>query len=130
MDFKIDAFDWSGKGTAIVVNRWINLGSGMMSPVDLEWECHLLRTGFVRIHQYPLRPIRGPGPKGSIQAAFESQAGQSYVELTAENSVKLFSRRERKPKTIGADGFVWRWHSPGSSWWYLESSEKKSVLLS
>jgi hypothetical protein len=123
MDFKVDAFDFGGKGTAISVTPWINLGSGL-TPVDPDWRCHL------RLSPYPYRTMLLPSPKGSIRAAFENQSGQPYAALTADNSVKLFSTRERKPKTIGADGIVWRWHSPGSLWWYLEPPEKKPVLLS
>jgi hypothetical protein len=123
MDFTVDAFDFGAKGTAIAVTRYINLGSGL-APKDLNWQCQLIPKPY-----HYAQPLQ-PSPKGSIRAAFESQSGQPYAALTADNSVKLFSTRKRKPKTIGADGLVWRWHSPGSLWWYLEQPEKKLVLLS
>jgi hypothetical protein len=123
MDFAVDAFDFGGKGTAIAVTRWINLGSGL-APEDLNWQSH------VKPNPCHYMQTLQPSPKGSIRADFERQSGQPYAALTADNSFKLFSTRERKPKTIGADGLVWRWHSRGSLWWYLEPPEKTPVLVS
>jgi hypothetical protein len=114
MDFLMDAMDFKERGLAMFVTRWINLGAGV-APMDAKWRSHL------RIPM-PEGVVHQSHPAGSIRASFENHGGQSLEEITAENILKLFSRRERKLVTRGSDGLVWKWRFPGSSWWYIAPS--------
>ena len=105
MDFVLDALDFGDGGVALFVTRWVNLGAGL-DMADPKWIHHhwKVRRGDMHYRHH----------LGSIQAGFESQAGKSLKELTAVNSLKLFSRREQKLYTHGSDGIVWKLIEGGS----------------
>ena len=100
MDYTMDAVHFRERGFALLVTRWISLGAGFI-PTDVKWQSHLcdrLPKGFVN----------HPHPPGSIRASFEDQAESSVEKITAENELKLFSKRQRKLLTRGPDGLVWK----------------------
>jgi hypothetical protein len=111
MDYVLDAIDFGERGFAILLTRWINLGAGLDSA-DPKWKSHIT----VRM----ARGIHHPHHPGDIRTGFEDQAEVSVEELTADNRLKLFSRRQNKLVCRGSDGLVWKWDR--NKRWYLAPS--------
>ena len=111
MDYMLDAIDFGERGFAVLATRWINLGAGLDSA-DAKWRSHIT----VRM----ARDVHIPHPLGSIRTSFEDQAEVSVEELTADNELKLFSRRQNRLVCRGSDGLVWKWNQ--GKWWYLAPS--------
>ena len=121
MDFVLDGLDFGDSGVALFVTRWVNLGAGrdMADPKWIHHHCHPKRGGVHTTHLL-----------GSIRADFEGQGGNSVEEFTADNILKLFSRREQRLFTRGSDGIVWKLVEgrPRSRWHLVppESAEEAS----
>lgn len=117
MDYELEAVDFREKGIAVVLTKWLNLGGGI-NPADVKWHSHN--------HQFePEDVIYEPHSLGGIRKQFEQQGGISVKDLTAENVAKLFSAREDRDVTAGADGYVWKRAVHGL--WYLVPAEETSA---
>jgi hypothetical protein len=73
---------------AIIVTRWLNLGSGR-SIGDQKWQSHLFERFLCTTRQ----PLFAPG---SIRKRFESEPGISLENFTVENERKILSFKEPK----------------------------------
>ncbi len=111
MDYVLDAIDFGERGFAVLVTRWINLGAGLDSA-DAKWKSHIT----VRM----ARDVHHPHHPGDIRTCFEDQAEVSVEEVTADNKLKLFSRRQTQLVYRGSDGLVWKWDQDKR--WYLAPS--------
>lgn len=111
MDYTLDVVDFGERGFAVLVTRWINLGSGL-DPADAKWRSHMTVPMDRGVHH-----LHNPG---DIRTGFEAQAEVSVEELSADNQVKLFSWRENRLVHQGSDGLVWKWNR--GERWYLASS--------
>ena len=82
-ELQIDFEVFESRWIALVVTKWLPLGTGM-SPPDRKWHCHLRRAIFYP----PLEPFTFIA--GSIQSAFEQQADFEFESLlTPENAQQL-----------------------------------------
>lgn len=111
MDYVLDAIDFGERGFAVLTTRWINLGAGLISA-DAKWQSH--------INISMARGVHHPHDVGDIRTSFEGQAELSVEELTANNELKLFSKRQKRLVCRGSDGLVWKWDL--GQWWYLAPS--------
>ncbi len=111
MDYVLDVVDFGERGFAVLVTRWTNLGSGL-DPADAKWQSHIT----VRM----AKDVHHPHHLGDIRTGFEDQAEVSVEELTVDNKVKLFSRRQNRLVRRGSDVLVWKWDR--GKWWYLAPS--------
>ena len=111
MDYVLDAIDFGERGFAVLITRWTNLGAGLDSA-DAKWQNHISILMAREVHQthYP----------GDIRTGFEDQAEMSVEALTADNKLKLFSRRRNRLVCRGSDGLVWKWDR--GKLWYLAPS--------
>jgi len=115
MDYVLDAIDLGERGFAVLVTRWVNLGAGLDSA-DAKWQSHIT----VRM----ARDVHHPHAQGDIRTAFEGQAELSVEELTADNKLKLFLRRQTRLVCRGSDGLVWKWDQ-GKRWYLAPSGPPK-----
>lgn len=113
IDYEIDAIDFGDQGFAIVVTRWINLGAGL-DAADTKWRSHFTRPVAGLAKPYHSRA------QGEIRLGFESQAELPLDEFTADNKMKLFSRRYNSVWRRGSDGLEWKWDRGDR--WYLAPS--------
>jgi hypothetical protein len=115
MDYVLDAIDLGERGFAVLVTKWVNLGAGLDSA-DAKWQSHIT----VRM----ARDVHHPHAQGDIRTAFEGQAELSVEELTADNKLKLFLRRQTRLICRGSDGLVWKWDQ-GKRWYLAPSGPPK-----
>jgi hypothetical protein len=87
MDYVLDAIDFGERGFAVLLTKWANLGAGLDSA-DAKWQSHITLSMARNVHQPPHR--------GDIRTGFEGQAELSVEELTADNTLKLFSSRQTR----------------------------------
>lgn len=111
MDYELDAIDFGERGFALLVTRWANLGAGLDSA-DPKWKSHITMRNARDTHR--------PHQPGVIRTGLEDQAELSVEELTADNKLKLFSRRQTRLNYQGPDGLVWKWDQ--NKRWYLAPS--------
>jgi hypothetical protein len=115
----LDEIDFRERGFAVLVTRWINLGAGLDST-DVKWKSHIT----VRM----ARNVRHRHHPGGIRTSFEDQAEVSVEELTADNKLKLFSRRQNRTICRGSDGLVWKWDK-GKRWYLAPSGPPQTRLF-
>jgi hypothetical protein len=111
MDYVLGIIDFGERGFAVLITRWSNLGAGLDST-DVKWQSHITVP--------MVRGVRHSHRLGDIRTDFESQAVVSVEELTADNKLKLFSRRQTRLVCQGSDGLVWKWDRDKR--WYLAPS--------
>jgi hypothetical protein len=111
MDYTLDAIDFGERGFAVLITRWINLGAGLDSA-DPKWQSHITMR--------MARGIHHPHHPGDIRTGFEDHAKVSVEEITTDNRLKLFSKRQTRLVCRGSDGLVWRWDR--GERWYLAPS--------
>lgn len=119
VNYVLDAIDFGERGFVVLVTRWVNLGAGL-NPADTKWQSHITtRTGKGAHHpHYP----------GDIRTSFEDQAEMSVEELTADNRLKMFSRRENRLICRESDGLVWKWDRY-MTWYLAPSGPPQNELL-
>ncbi|KAK2768452.1 hypothetical protein FQN54_000307 [Arachnomyces sp. PD_36] len=115
MDYTLQAIDFGERGFAIILTRWVNLGGGQ-DYADAKWQSHVT-----------LPRARHPHHLGDIRTAYEEQAELSLKEFTADNEVKLFSRRRTRLVHRGSDGFTWKFDRYKR--WYLAPSGPPETSL-
>jgi hypothetical protein len=102
-DFRVDFKSFAGRGTAIIVTKWMNLGAGRVSS-DPKWRTHLrniddsmvLKEMFCSDPARRLSAVRrfiseSDGPfefeTGSICAAFEQKADFTFDSLVTSKDI-------------------------------------------
>lgn len=112
MDFEMVAKDFGDRGVAIVLTRWLNLGSGA-DPRNAKWYSH-----------FSIPRLNGsshvPHQVGAIRQVFEGSAAHSISEVTDKNNRKLFSPRKESSQRDRGE-FVWRYVCDQT--WYLVEDE-------
>ncbi|CAD6442665.1 95238975-4397-4591-8a49-16eca74d8c11-CDS [Sclerotinia trifoliorum] len=116
MDFVFHVIDFGGRGLAVVITRWVNLGAGL-DIKDAKWKSHITTRTDSGVH-HPHHP-------GDIRKAFEGQEDLSVEELTLDNQMRLFSRRKNRLIYRGSDGLVWKWDQ--CQRWYLAPSGRPEM---
>ncbi|RJE24789.1 hypothetical protein PHISCL_02870 [Aspergillus sclerotialis] len=82
IDFKFDIKEYGDDGLALVITRWVDLGSGI-TPDGTRWNCHL-----------PLcydKMLGAPDLLGDSRNVFENLPGESEEELLSRNISYLSS---------------------------------------
>lgn len=100
MDYVLDIVDFGERGFAVLITRWTNLGSGL-DTADVKWQSHIT----VRM----ARDVHHPHYPGDTRTGFGGQVEVLVEELTANDKLKLFSRRQTRLVCRGSDGLVWKW---------------------
>ncbi|KAM0183341.1 hypothetical protein ACHAPC_006611 [Botrytis cinerea] len=93
-DFVVRLKHCGERGIAVIITRWINLGTGL-NPEDLKWHYYIRRKG----QRDKYRSV-------DVQKAFEDQEGSSMDELTAGNQMKLFLETKNQMSFWGSDSLA------------------------
>ena len=84
IDFQVEIKEVDDEGTALVITKWLDLGSGL-TPMDTRWRVHLARDRDAEI---------GKSRKaGDIRLRFESEPGLSQDSLSCQNALYLTAKR-------------------------------------
>lgn len=83
-DFQIEIKDFGDEGLALVVTKWLDLGSGL-TPMDTRWRVHLARDSDAEIGAL--------GEVGDVRLRFESERGLSQDALSCQNASYLSAKR-------------------------------------
>jgi hypothetical protein len=80
-DFQLEVVDCDRKGIALVITRWLDLGSGL-DPDDPKWRRHLYIYGYGCLVTQPV---------GVLRSHFEQKSEVSLDALTRRNESLLKS---------------------------------------
>lgn len=83
-DFQIEIKDFADQGLALVVTKWLDLGSGL-TPMDARWTVH--------IGSGKAAELGTLGTAGDVRLRFESETGLSQDTLSCQNASYLKSKR-------------------------------------
>ncbi|KAI9874312.1 MAG: hypothetical protein M1830_009893 [Pleopsidium flavum] len=83
-DFQVEIKDCGDEGLALVVTKWLDLGSGL-TPMDTRWRVHLARDKAAEIGAL--------GEAGDVRLRFESERGLSQDSLSCQNASYLIAKR-------------------------------------
>lgn len=84
--FQLEVLDTISDGLAIVITKWLDLGSGL-TPMDPKWR------GFVAPFEVSHQESRQPGEAEKCMMDFEKEEGMVQQALTTRNASYLFDRR-------------------------------------
>lgn len=82
--FQVEVKDLGGEGIALVITKWLDLGSGL-TPTDPKWKAHL--PAVTRVERL------SPDEAGDVRLRFESEPGLSQDDLSRQNLSYLTSKR-------------------------------------
>ena len=114
MEFQIDVRDFGERGTALVVTKWLNLGSGL-TPLDQRWRKHVVQSG---LENYMLEEP----PDDGVCLSFERAEGRPVDALTQHNATLLFGVREWRGEW---SGYYWHYRKPAH--WVLRRARPAMV---
>lgn len=83
-DFEVAIKELGEQGLALVITKWLDLGSGL-TPEDTRWRFHLPRLTDPEIGK--------AGQAGDIRLRFESELGLSQDSLSSQNASYLIDKR-------------------------------------
>jgi hypothetical protein len=83
-DFQVEIKDFGDEGLALVITKWLDLGSGL-TPMDTRWRVHLARDKAAELGAL--------GEAGDVRLRFESEPGLSQDSLSCQNASYLISKR-------------------------------------
>ncbi|KAI4127532.1 MAG: hypothetical protein LQ347_004563 [Umbilicaria vellea] len=83
-DFQVEIKDFGDEGLALVVTKWLDLGSGL-TPMDTRWRVHLGRDRDAEIGAL--------GEAGIVRLRFESERGLTQDALSCQNASYLRQKR-------------------------------------
>lgn len=84
VDFQLEIKDFGGEGLALVVTKWLDLGSGL-TPMDTRWRVHIGRDRDAEIGAL--------GEAGDVRMRFEREPGLSLDSLSSQNASYLTAKR-------------------------------------
>ncbi|KAB8296804.1 hypothetical protein EYC80_002221 [Monilinia laxa] len=95
MEHELDIADFGKRGFAILITKWVNLGSGLDFK-DPKWQSHVMpRANSNAGH---------PRQTGDIKKNFEAQTETPMKDLTADHKLKLSSGRHDRLAYPDSDG--------------------------
>ena len=108
-DFQIEIRRLIGEGLALVITKWLDLGSGL-TPMDIKWAYYrtIDRSPEIDESQIP----------GDVRLLFESEPGLSHDSLSSQNASYLGKDRFRKVMD----------HEPYSNKWMLQAGKRMSFF--
>ena len=107
-DYQLEVLDTDNDSLAIVITRWLDLGSGL-TPLDQKWRFHALGLGGNEIDH--------AGDAERCRLEFEKEEGLEHHAITLRNASYLSKRRYRKTMNDWYTG-VWVLRGGRRRKWY------------
>ena len=108
LDYQLEILDTDNDNLAIVITRWLDLGSGL-TPLDQNWRFHTLGLGGNEIDH--------AGDAERCRLEFEKEGGLDHHAITLRNASYLSKRQYRKTMNNKSPG-VWISQAGRRSKWY------------